>query len=75
MLPFGQKVSVLEQHIGVRGGDGNVRLDVRALAPIYTGFTTPRALRSQGRIDGDERSLAALGAIFAGPLPWMQDEF
>ena len=58
-----------------RGGSGGVRLDIRALAALYTGFTPARVLERQGRIEGDARSIATLDGLFGGPLPWMQDEF
>ena len=58
-----------------RGGRGRVKADARGLAPLYTGFESPFALRAQGRIDGPDDDLARLGALFAGPAPWMRDGF
>lgn len=59
-----------------RGGRGDLRADVRALAAAYTGFLPPRALATTGGMEGDERSLDALGAVFAGQgAPWMTDFF
>jgi predicted acetyltransferase len=57
------------------GGSGRVRLDVRALAPIYSGFSTPTELHSVGYVEGPEDELAALSSVFAGPTPWMPDIF
>ncbi len=59
----------------VRGGRGSVRVDVRTLAPIYTGFASPRELRPAGGVDGPGADLDALGALFAGPAPWMREGF
>lgn len=59
-----------------RGGRGDVRMDVRALASAYTGFLSPRALALTGQMEGDDAALDALGAIFGGRgLPWMTDFF
>jgi len=58
-----------------RGGRGDVTLDVRALAALYSGFQTPYALRAAGLLDGDGDSLATLAAIFAGPEPWCADHY
>ena len=58
-----------------RGGRGDVTLDVRALAALYSGFATPYTLRAAGMLDGPDDSLATLGAIFAGPEPWCADHY
>ncbi|HEX8102890.1 MAG TPA: GNAT family N-acetyltransferase [Solirubrobacteraceae bacterium] len=57
------------------GGDGRVRADVRALAALYTGFATPRALALTGLLDGPPAELDLLAAAFAGPAPWLADRF
>lgn len=58
-----------------RGGDGAVRLSVNALAPIYAGYQSPAQLAAIGMVSGDERPLARLGAMFAGPAPSMSMRF
>src|ERR1051325_739282 len=58
-----------------RGGNGTVRLNVRALAALYTGFATPHGLKLLGRIEGDEPSLRMAAAAFAGGTPAMPDMF
>ena len=58
-----------------RGGSGTVRLDIRALASIYTGFAPPSSLALAGLLDGPPEALATLGALFAGPMPWMREDF
>ncbi|XXF76693.1 GNAT family N-acetyltransferase [Myxococcaceae bacterium GXIMD 01537] len=58
-----------------RGGDGRLRLDVRALAPLYTGLYPPAALHAVGRIEGDEASLRLASALFSGPMPAMPELF
>jgi predicted acetyltransferase len=58
-----------------RGGEGRVRLHVRDLAPIYSGYKHPLALRATQRIEGTDDDLRTLGAVFAGTAPWMQETF
>lgn len=57
------------------GGDAGVELDIGAMGAVYTGFASPAQLALIGRAKGDESSLAALGAVFAGPVPSMVDFF
>jgi predicted acetyltransferase len=58
-----------------RGGRGTLRLDIRGLAAMYTGFHSPADLRAAGFADADDASLASASALFAGPHPWMADHF
>ncbi|MFE8601797.1 GNAT family N-acetyltransferase [Archangium violaceum] len=58
-----------------RGGDGDVKLHVRALAPLYSGFLSPAALQGAGALEADESSLRTAAAIFAGPPPAMPDMY
>jgi predicted acetyltransferase len=57
------------------GGDGSVRIGVRALAALWSGFVTPAQLRLVGAIEGTGDATAALGAAFAGGTPAMSDMF
>lgn len=57
------------------GGEGRVVIDVRGLAPLYSGYLPPAALRGVGYLDGPDEDLALLQTIFAGPGPWMSDHF
>jgi len=79
VLPHNQGPMVLEVADGRgqvrRGGRGEVTVDVRSLATLYTGHLSPRALKSVGAIEGGDSELATLGAMFAGPAPWMPDMF
>lgn len=64
------------ERIGAAAGNGRVRTDIRDLASMYCGFMTPRTLAATtGRVDGDQRSLSALGALFAGGMPSLSDPF
>lgn len=57
------------------GGDGHVKLDVRALAVLYTGHAGPRELAVAGGLDAPAGHLDALALAFAGPRPWIADRF
>lgn len=57
------------------GGRGDVHIDVRGLAALYSGFFTPAELRHAGYLDGPQESVALLTASLAGPSPWMRDPF
>jgi predicted acetyltransferase len=57
------------------GGRGDVTIDVRGLAALYSGFATPYTLRAAGLVDGPEAALATLATIFAGPEPWCGDHY
>lgn len=58
-----------------RGGSGRIRLDVRALSAIFTGFAHPTELQSAGLLEGQPHDLALLGAAFAGPSPFLLEDF
>jgi predicted acetyltransferase len=57
------------------GGPGTVRVDVRALAALWSGFWTPAQLGAVGAIHGPDQALATLRAAFAGGTPAMNDMF
>ncbi|MDP8969761.1 MAG: sterol carrier protein domain-containing protein, partial [Actinomycetota bacterium] len=53
----------------------DVRLDVRAVGPLFSGFRDPATLVLAGLIDGPADALAWLAGAFAGPLPLLLDFF
>ncbi|GAA3389734.1 GNAT family N-acetyltransferase [Cryptosporangium minutisporangium] len=57
------------------GGTGAVTVSARGLAAVFTGYAGAAALTSAGLADGDPAALARLAAAFAGPAPWMLDDF
>ncbi|RKH11101.1 GNAT family N-acetyltransferase [Corallococcus sp. CA053C] len=57
------------------GGEGRLRLHVRGLSPLFTGFLSPRALQLAGMLEADDASLTAASALFSGPAPSMRDMF
>jgi predicted acetyltransferase len=58
-----------------RGGEGRIRLDVRALAAIFTGFCHPSEMLAAGLLSAEAGDLARLGAVCAGPSPFILDAF
>lgn len=59
----------------VRGGTGELRLDIRSLAPLYSGLLTPHQLRLAGHLVAPETALSTATQLFAGETPWMPDFF
>ncbi|NMF61810.1 GNAT family N-acetyltransferase [Brasilonema octagenarum] len=57
------------------GGKGEMKLDIRGLAPLYTGLFTPQQLQLAGQLDATETARFAATQIFAGTAPWMADFF
>ncbi len=69
-------LTVSEGRAEVReAGEGRVRLDVRGLAPVYSGYLSPHELASTAYIEGSDKDLATMALIFSGPSPWMPDGF
>ena len=58
-----------------KGDRGDLRIDVRGLTALYTGFLSAEALKTAGRIEGSDEVLRTGSAIFAGPTPAMADMF
>lgn len=58
-----------------RGGDGLMRVDVRALTSLYSGLYSPASLRAVGRLESDEASARLATSLFAGSPPAMPDMF
>ncbi len=79
VLPHNQRRFVFEVADGqgqVReGGRGELRIDVRGLAALYSGHLSPFEIRTAGYLDGPDRALVSAGSIFSGPAPWMPDIF
>jgi predicted acetyltransferase len=58
-----------------KGGRGDLKLDVRALAALYTGQLSASTLASAGRIEGSDGAIGLADGIFAGAAPAMPDMF
>jgi predicted acetyltransferase len=58
------------------GGTGDVHLSVNALASLYTGWASAPVLAAAGLVHhAGERDLVSLDAAFAGPRPYLFDNF
>lgn len=57
------------------GGVGEVRLGARGLATIYSGHVSPAEAAAVGLLEGPHDALATLGAMLAGPAPWVQETY
>jgi predicted acetyltransferase len=59
-----------------RGGTGGVRMTVNAFASLYTGWASAFTLAAAGLLHhAGERELRLLDAAFAGPTPYLFDDF
>lgn len=58
-----------------KGGKGELQLDIRDLAPLYTSLFTPHHLQLAGKLHATETALSAATQIFAGESPWMTTFF
>ncbi len=57
------------------GGSGRMKLSIRALASMYSGFLSPWEGRVAHGFDADDESLSLAAQAFAGPTPWMPEIF
>lgn len=57
------------------GGNGQLRIGPRGLAPLYSGFQSAESLELIQLCQGPAETLAAASAIFAGRAPAMTDFF
>lgn len=58
-----------------RGGKGSFRLDVRALAALFSAHLTPRALAVTGALEASDDELARAETMFASSPPALADFF
>ncbi|HEY9623198.1 MAG TPA: GNAT family N-acetyltransferase [Crinalium sp.] len=58
-----------------RAGNGDLKIGIRGLAPLYSGLFTPAQLQLAGYLDAPDSTLAIATQLFAGPPPWMLDFF
>lgn len=56
-------------------GGADVRLDGRAVGPLFTGYRSARDLRLLGLLQGPDEALEMLDAAFAGSPPMVLDFF
>lgn len=58
-----------------QGGRGDLRLSVRALAPLFTGMFAATELGAMGELSGPLEAQSIADRLFRGPAPWMPDMF
>ncbi|MBE9168330.1 GNAT family N-acetyltransferase [Pleurocapsales cyanobacterium LEGE 06147] len=58
-----------------KGGKGELQLDVRGLASLYTGLFTPVQLKLVGYLQSTKEALTIATLLFSGSEPWMPDFF
>lgn len=58
-----------------RGGRGDLQLDIRFLASLYTGLFTPLQLQQTGQLEATDKALLIATQMFSGFHPWMPDMF
>lgn len=58
-----------------KGGKGELQLNVRELAPLYTSLFSPYHLQIAGKLHGTETAISAATQIFAASSPWVADFF
>lgn len=58
-----------------RGGEGHLKLDIGAMASLYTGFLSAHQLHLAGRAHGSAETLQAASTIFGGQPPQLADFF
>lgn len=58
-----------------KGGRGEIRIGIRALAQLYTGRHSPLDLAILGKLKASGKKIEELTPVFAGPAPWLPDQF
>jgi predicted acetyltransferase len=57
------------------GGRGDLRMDIRGLASLYSGYLSAEQLLLLGRCEGPVAAARAAASVFAGTTPWMSDMY
>ena len=56
-------------------GAPGARVDIATLGAIWSGMLAPADARRLGKLVADDDTVRALGEVFAGPIPWINDWF
>lgn len=59
----------------IGAGGPTIACQGQGFGPLFTGQRTAQELADFGMLQGDAQALALATAAFAGPTPWMTDEF
>lgn len=57
------------------GGRGDLEMNIRGLAALYSGYRTAWQLHTAGFLHCDDQAAVTASSIFAGPDTWMPDTF
>jgi predicted acetyltransferase len=57
------------------GGQGDLKLHIRGLSPLYTSMLTAQELQTLGFLEASPEVLALATLLFSGPQPWLRDHF
>lgn len=57
------------------GGRGDLAIDIRGLAALFSGHLGPHQLVLTGYASGNDTALETARGLFGGPAPWLRDEF
>jgi predicted acetyltransferase len=57
------------------GGQGDLQLNIRNLAPLYTSLFSAQQLQQCDRLTGTPQAIALASQIFNSPIPWTPDFF
>lgn len=58
-----------------RGGKGRITMDVRGLAPLYSGHLAAPQLARAGLVEGTAAEIDKAALVFTGAAPWTPDGF
>jgi predicted acetyltransferase len=58
-----------------KGGRGDLRLEARALAPLFSGYLSAGQLAQLGKLEGDPAAIAGASAVFPAGTPWLSDMY
>jgi predicted acetyltransferase len=57
------------------GGRGDLQLDARTLAPLFSGYLSTVQLAQLGKIEGDREAVTAAAGVFPTGTPWLSDMY
>ena len=58
-----------------KGGRGDIRLDARTLAPLFSGYLSLGQLAQLGKVEGDPATISAAASAFPTGTPWLSDMY
>jgi predicted acetyltransferase len=59
----------------IRGGNGDLKLNIRTLSALYSGLFTSQELALVGRLEATRSALMTATQLFTHSSPWMSDFF